>query len=139
MLDPIHLDEDFVQMPLSLRTVLASFSTGQRMRSRAPVLFHTSPGYLASPSSLRCSDSSRQSESTAIHVDPHMLTVAARIAKVKEENVQELISTSSKKTGWRTILSSAVRLRSALRGVFHWNLSAVIMPPFTICIALTIN
>jgi hypothetical protein len=32
----------------------------------------------------------------AIHLDPHMLTVAARIAKVKEEDVQELTSTSSK-------------------------------------------
>ena len=32
----------------------------------------------------------------AIHLNPHMLTVASRMAQVKEEDVQELISTSSK-------------------------------------------
>jgi hypothetical protein len=32
----------------------------------------------------------------AIHLNPHMLTEAARIAKLKQEDVQELISTSSK-------------------------------------------
>jgi hypothetical protein len=32
----------------------------------------------------------------AIHLDPHMLTVAARIAKVREEDIRELISMSSK-------------------------------------------
>ncbi len=32
----------------------------------------------------------------AIHVNPHMLAIAARLAQVKEEDVQQLISMSSK-------------------------------------------
>jgi hypothetical protein len=45
----------------------------------------------------------------AIQLDPYMRAVAARIAKVKEEDVQELIS-SHQKLGRKTILTSAVRL-----------------------------
>jgi hypothetical protein len=64
--------EAWLQMPDTEK--LQCYSTGQRRRSRTcgtiPGLFHTSPGHLASPSSPRCSDSLRQSESTARRIAP---------------------------------------------------------------------